>query len=101
MKLCLAFGCTLAELDDRMTMKEFRLWAEMYQREPWGDARADLRTASLTAVMANCHSLKRMYKTSDFLPDWERQYRPKPEATAEEIQRRCMRFAIAFGGTVQ
>ena len=48
MRLARALGCTLEELNERMSGSEFDLWWAEYQREPWGEERADLRTAMAT-----------------------------------------------------
>lgn len=43
MRLAAHLGKTLAELARDMTLTEFRLWREFYEREPWGMADAALR----------------------------------------------------------
>lgn len=53
MRLCLQIGCTLDELGRRMTAQEFGLWGELWEDEPWGDLRDDLRTGIICATYAN------------------------------------------------
>jgi hypothetical protein len=53
MRLCLALGCTLDELGHRMSAREFGLWMTLYRQEPFGDQRADLRSAIVAATVAN------------------------------------------------
>lgn len=53
MRLCLQFGCTLDELGQRMTAAEFGLWIALWEDEPWGDVRADIRGGAVAATVAN------------------------------------------------
>lgn len=52
MRLALQFGCTLQELGERMTAQEFGWWAALWDSEPWGDFRADVRAGSVAATVA-------------------------------------------------
>lgn len=53
LRLCLALGCTLGELCDRMDVQEFQLWQALYAVEPWGDIRADLRAGVVASTVVN------------------------------------------------
>ncbi len=43
---------------DGMPMQLFREWVAYYQWEPWGEERADLRTASIISTYVNSHRRK-------------------------------------------
>lgn len=77
MDLCLALGCTLGELDERMTAAEFSLWFIKWQRAPWADRRADIHVGLLreTIVSWAGRSLKAGARISleEFIP-----FRPRP-----------------------
>lgn len=46
-------GRTLDELCQSMTADEFGLWLADYQRDPWGEVRADLRAGIVAAAVTN------------------------------------------------
>ena len=53
-RLALALGgCTVTELQQRMSSREFAEWMEYYQLDPFGDERADVRSAIVASTMAN------------------------------------------------
>ncbi len=59
--------------------------------DPFGQDRADLRTATVAAVIANANRGKgvKAFEPSDFMPRFE----PKPKQSAIEIQSRMFQFA--------
>jgi Protein of unknown function (DUF4035) len=57
-RLALALGCTVEELGERMSSSEFREWTVFYANDPWGEARADLRSAHLASLFYNAHRSK-------------------------------------------
>lgn len=50
--------------------RDFRQWMAYYSLEPFGEERADLRSAIVAATIANCMGGKkgRKYKPKDFMP---------------------------------
>lgn len=84
---------TLSELNRRMTRPELNLWIAAYNAEPWGEVRADWAAGQIAAVTATAHSSKRVFKPSDFVPDFNRQYR-EPQ-TLEEMKAAAMQ--ITYG----
>lgn len=90
---------TLAELRQRMTRWEFNHWMALYAAEPWGEVRADWAAGQIAAVTATAHSSKRIYRPSDFMPDFERQYR-SPQ-TQDEMMAAAMKATRLFGGEVK
>jgi hypothetical protein len=81
MLLCRTFGCTLDELGARMSSAEFDLWIQDYEREPWGELRADIRSAHEQANVANWagKELKKdvSVKPLDFMLDFDREKQPQ------------------------
>lgn len=91
--------CTLNELQHRMTRYELNQWTLLYGLEPWGEVRADWAAGQIAAVTATAHSSKRTFKPSDFVPDFERQYR-QPQTMAEQIEL-VKKFTASRGGEVK
>lgn len=52
-RLALGLGCTVAELSERMTLKEIYGWMAYYNIEPWGSSVDGLRHAATASTMAN------------------------------------------------
>ncbi len=75
MRLCLVLGCTLDELGQRMSAREFGWWAEFYRQEPFGDTRGDVQAGIVAATVANMAGRTRTQQSgaaspSDFVPKW-------------------------------
>lgn len=51
--MALALGRTVDELLDTISYAELVAWGEYYQAEPWGEWRADARSAQISAILAN------------------------------------------------
>jgi hypothetical protein len=52
-RLALALGRTVDELLDSISYEELALWGVYYSIEPFGEWRADVRSAQLAALTAN------------------------------------------------
>ena len=52
-RLCLSLGCTLTELPERMSYREFLEWVAYYEVEPWGAEVDGKRMAVNTAQVLN------------------------------------------------
>jgi hypothetical protein len=64
-----------------MDAEEFGWWAAVYQRDPWGEERADFRNAMLMSLIAGALSSgKTRYKPADFMPKFGRRPVPKQES---------------------
>lgn len=67
-------GCTIAELQDRMSYTEFWEWVAFAEVEPLPEQRADLRNARQMALLANVHRDAKQranaYAPREFLVDW-------------------------------
>ena len=71
LSLCLAFGCTLNELNQRMTVQELITWFAYSQIEPWGARRMEASVA--IAGSAICQSLGGKVDAEQLIPKWERE----------------------------
>ena len=60
---------TVAELDDRMTSREFAEWMVYFQIEPFGPARQDYHAALISTVVANSNGNK--MSPDDFIKPFE------------------------------
>ncbi len=62
-----------------MSSREFAEWLALYGMEPFGDARADLRSGIVASVIANVNrdpkKRRRPYKPEDFVPRFESERR--------------------------
>ena len=94
---------TVAELESRMTTREFGEWLAYYAYDPFGNERGDLRSAVLCALLANINRDSkhhpRPFKTEDFLLKFKGD-EPKPQSQDE--QKRMVRtMNTALGGEVR
>lgn len=53
MDLAAHLGMTVGRLLREMTLREFARWQKKWNEEPWGEYRADLRSAQICAMLAN------------------------------------------------
>lgn len=88
-------GCTVAELQSRMTANEFQEWKAFYLVEPFGNTREDQRAGVIAATIANTFKKKSAtrYKPADFFPD----YQPKRQSWQEQLMI-VEALNAAFGG---
>lgn len=68
-----------------MDSREFAEWLAFNKIEPFGDARADLRSGIVASIVANCNRAKgaKAFKPTDFMPDFDA--KPK-EQSMEQMQ---------------
>lgn len=76
-----------------MSSREYAEWRAYYDLEPFGERRADLRSATVCAVTANAlggaHS-----KPADFMPDFDR---APVQQESVAVMRAKLRAAIGLG----
>jgi hypothetical protein len=86
---------TVAELEERMTSKEFSEWMAYFAIEPFGEDRADLRMGILASVMANLWGKRkgRAWRPQDFIPRFDRR-----DADPMELLRRVKMINRLLGG---
>lgn len=79
----------LAELSAR----QFAEWADYFAQDPWGEQRADLRSAIVAMTIANVHrgANQRAFVPADFMP-----YMERPAVTEAEIEARIERFMATY-----
>lgn len=80
LRLAAMWGCTLMEAAAKCDAAEFALWSALYAIDPWGEQRADLRSAQQTAVTWNAFFSKKA-DVEDFMLFQP----PKPKASAKEL----------------
>lgn len=67
--LAMTFGyLDVDQLLADITERDFQRWLTYYQVEPWGEQRADLRSAIIACTIANCSGSKKRWKPKDFMP---------------------------------
>jgi hypothetical protein len=80
-----------------MPESEFRDWMAIYEDEPWGETRADMRMARQTWATFQVKS-KRKLKEADFMFKFRQKQKPP---TPEEYRLKAMRVYVANGGKVK
>jgi hypothetical protein len=86
---------TVAELEQRMTSREFSEWMAYFALEPFGEERADLRMGILASVMANLWGKRKghPWRPQDFMPRFGRR-----DADPMELLRRVQTINRLLGG---
>lgn len=84
--MCRSLGCTLEELDERMSLHEFNLWWREYLRRPWGEYRDSLHAAQIVQSVENAVDRSTQNKArveavslTDCVLDFDREDTPKTE----------------------
>ena len=95
-KLALQLGCTVRELNHRVSAKELIDWYAFYYLQPFGDERADLRNALTSCIIANAFRKKgsRSFKPKDFMPFAG----PSAPQTADEQKQQLQLIAAQMQG---
>jgi len=104
-RLALVLGLPVRELLARMGSDELTEWMAFYQLEPFGDFRADLRSAIVASTLANAHGSKegKPFTPEDFMPFVEKQHRSdQPKASEADTSRlNIVRFKAMFAHRVK
>lgn len=68
--LARTLGCTVRELELRLTADEFGEWWALYRMEPWGETRSDIAAGMIASTLANIHRKEnaRPFGPLDFAP---------------------------------
>lgn len=93
----MAMGRTVEELLLTMSAKELTEWMAFSTLEPFGDERADLRTASIVLAVSSPHLKKGKTLT---LKDCMLKFEPKKKQSPEDIMQLLKGFSIAKGGVI-
>jgi hypothetical protein len=87
----------VAQLLSEISSEELTEWMAYAELEPFGEERADLRSATVAAVIANANRDRKKrpqpYKVSDFMPKFDRQ-----EQTEEDMLAVAEAWVKALGG---
>lgn len=73
-RLALALGCTVGELEHRLSAAELAEWRAYSQIEPFGERRADQRAWLAVAALLNVHRDAKKAKAIELhkiLPEWQ------------------------------
>ena len=73
-KLALELGCTVSDLESRLSVAELREWVAYSLCDPFGTWREDFNSAKICASMAGG-------RISDYMPD----FNPAPVTLADKI----------------
>ncbi len=71
-----------------MSLRTWHEWVAYFQIEPFGEERADVRSATIASTVANASRTKRgqrAFKIGDFMPDYGRQTKKQSAAEQEAI----------------
>lgn len=91
-RLALQIGCTVAELNARISSSELTRWMAFYEMDPWGSWRDNFHFARLCALYANSHSRKGDdFKVQDFMYE-------DPDETHEKKQIAIRDALLALAG---
>lgn len=66
-RLALAFGCTVAELQERLDSDELTEWMAYALLDPFGGKRGDYQAAMITANLMNAQVGEVKFKLNDFM----------------------------------
>jgi len=98
--LARTLGCvSRAELYDRLTAEELQEWEALYQIDPWGPERADLRIGILCALLDACHRTKgQPDRPIDYMPYVRALRDNEPTEQSDEAMRTIAdQLAAAWG----
>lgn len=76
-----------------MSAKQFAEWQQFYTQDPWGDRRADLRSALAASALLNIwrNPKSKPVEPMDFMP-----YEHKAPITEGEIENRITTFMARY-----
>lgn len=81
-KLALQLGMCVSELSNRMTAAEESAWVAYYRTNPFGDERADMRSAQISQLLFNTNAKKQdRKKLTDFMPFHRKQIKEQPDVS--------------------
>ena len=83
---------TVKRLLKEIDSKELSEWMAFYNIEPFGEFRADIRSAIIACTLANCNRGKNQsaFKISDFMPKFETETKNQsPEEMKKLLQAFC------------
>src|SRR5262245_36269194 len=90
----------------RMSWQQFVYWIAYAEVEPFDELRADLRAASICAVLANIYrdpkKRREAFTPADFLLEFGKEREaPKPKQTLDQMKAIARMYATAFNEPVR
>lgn len=85
-----------------LTSSEVVEWEAFYRIDPWGEDRADLRSAIVAYTVASAHTRKgKKLKLSQFIPDYEKAYLKKAGVPMgdQQFAKNLLDWHVVLGGT--
>ena len=84
----------------RCNSRQYSEWRAYYEVEPWGEERADLRSAIIACTIANVHRAKgRTFAPSDFMPEFNKPI--KERQTQAEMIAVMTQFAAKHNAAIE
>lgn len=77
---------------DQISASQFQRWLDVYQVQPFGEDRADLRMGIQTAAMLSPFARRQM-KPSDFMP----RFTPRKRQNVTDMKAEGLRMLAALG----
>lgn len=95
--------CTVAELQARMSSREFAEWLADYRIDPWDElARGDLQAALVAQTVANSMRDSEKHPNPYPFDDFVLKFREDPpEETEEKLYARALSILGPLGATVE
>jgi hypothetical protein len=76
-RIAALLGCTVEDVQRRMSSAEFVQWCAFYALEPWGSRADNWRMSVIAATVANYSGhVKKPVRPSDFLPRAQKKLTP-------------------------
>ena len=104
MRLSLALGIPVRELQNRMSSQEFTEYLAYFSVEPWAEERADLNSAMIAALLANAYrnpkAKPQPFTLQDFKIDWWKQTKAPVQQSVQRMKTE-MEFLGKVLGTKQ
>ena len=82
-------------MESRLTAREFAEWMAFYQIDPWGEQRADMRSAQLVSMLANINrdpKKGRVYRPDEFMLFPDQQGDSQAETRQQTAARKLREF---------
>ena len=84
----------------RCNSRQYSEWRAYYEVEPWGEERADLRSAIIACTIANVNRAKgKAFKPSDFMPEFNKPI--KERQTQAEMIAVMTQFAAKHNAAIE
>lgn len=94
--------CTVDELRQRMTVREYRKWLSVFSVAPWGEERDAQNFDTLANISVGLVTPKSKFKPRRYTPDYSnRKLQPTEPQTPEQLKRAVVKTNALLGGEVK